>query len=322
MYDKQEIINYIKKEAYKIYIDKKVIQEKFNCSEKTSERIISSIKYKHMKQPLIEMMKDIELGMHSSEVALKYNCSTVNVNAFMRRHNITRCFNLPPLPRNLDYRLKNYSDINYFNKIDSSDKAYILGFIAADGCVTDKEIKIAIHSKDKDILQKIIKEVGLKNKTIRDSFSVNSFNNKPTTISIISFGTKEMRKDLNELGFDNRKTTSLKFPNIDKKYYLDFIRGYCDGDGSFGKDVNNRYSFSLEGTEKFLLHIKSFLEETYGVKFNSKLYKRFPTENCCLTLRASGKNNVIRLLDLLYKDSELYLDRKYNKYLEITKMRG
>lgn len=320
MYDKQEIINYIKLTAYKTYIDKKFIQEKFNCSEKTSERIISSIKYKHMKQPLIEMMKDIELGMHSSEVALKYNCSVVNVNAFMRRHGIKRCFTLTHLPRNLDYRLKNYSDINYFNKIDSSDKAYILGFIAADGCVTHKEIRIALHSKDKDILEKFIIIIGLKNKSVKTRLQNNSFNNKLSPISCISFGTKEMRKDLNELGFDNRKTASLKFPNIDKKYYLDFIRGYCDGDGSFTKDKNNRYSFSLEGTKSFLIYIKEFFEKEYDIKFSTNLYKRFNTESCCYTLRATGKNNVIKILDLLYNKSNLYLDRKYNKYLEITKM--
>ena len=59
MYDKNLIINYIKQNAYKKYIDKKIIQKEFNCSEKTSERILRSINYNHMKQSSIDMMKDM-----------------------------------------------------------------------------------------------------------------------------------------------------------------------------------------------------------------------------------------------------------------------
>lgn len=126
MYDKQAMIDYIKEEAYKTYIDKASVQERFNYSVRTSERVIRSIHYKHMQQHCIDMMKDIEGGVPSSELVV--------------------------------------------------------------------------------------------------------------------------------------------------------------------------------------------------VRFSKTLYKRFPTDNCCYTLKASGKSNVTHLLDLLYADSNLHLDRKYNKYLEITKM--
>ena len=311
MYDKNLIINYIKQNAYKKYIDKKIIQEEFNCSEKTSERILKSINYNHMKQSSINMMKDIEIGIPSPELIIKYDCTLVNLNSFIKRHKITKVY---------DYRLNNYSDINYFNKINTSKKAYILGFIAADGCVTNKEIKISLHSKDTEILEKFIFEIGLKNKEVKHYSVKNSFNQRLTPISTLSFGVKEMITDLQNLGFDNRKTVSLKFPDIEEQYYLDFIRGYCDGDGSFTRDKNNKYTFSLEGTELFLNFIKEYLSLTYNVKFNTKLYKRYDTENCCYTLKASGKNNVIKILDLLYKNSNLYLERKYNKYLNITKL--
>ena len=82
----------------------------------------------------------------------------------------------------------------------------------------------------------------------------------------------------------------------------------------------SKYTFSLEGTELFLNFIKEYLSLTYNVKFNTKLYKRYDTENCCYTLKASGKNKVIKILDLLNKNSNLYLERKYNKYLNITKL--
>lgn len=310
MYDKQIIINYIKNNAYKNYIDKKIIQCEFNCSDKTSERILKSIDFKHMNKDSINLMKDIESGLSVQECSHKYSCSDSNIKAFIKRHNINKIYN---------HRFNNYNDPYYFSNINTNNKAYILGFIAADGYVGNT-IKIGLHSKDREILEKIIIDVGIKNINIKDKLVFNSFNKKLTPISILSFGIKEMIFNLNNLGFNKNKTISFEFPNIEKQYYLDFIRGYVDGDGSFTRDKNNRYSFTLEGTKEFLLFIKKFFEDSYNIKFNTDLYKRFNTDNCCYTLRASGKNNVIKLLDLLYKDSELYLERKYNKYLEITKL--
>ena len=51
-------------------------------------------------------------------------------------------------------------DIHYFDKIDTEEKAYILGFLATDGCIAvtkngNKRIKITLKSSDKDILEKI-----------------------------------------------------------------------------------------------------------------------------------------------------------------------
>ena len=53
--------------------------------------------------------------------------------------------------------------------------------------------------------------------------------------------------------------------------------------------------------------------------FNSKISKRFDTKNCCYELKMSGKQNVIHLLSILYDNSSIYLDRKYNKYLDFIK---
>jgi hypothetical protein len=46
---------------------------------------------------------------------------------------------------------------NYFDVIDSHDKAYILGFLFADGCNNPKKytISISLQEEDKDILEKM-----------------------------------------------------------------------------------------------------------------------------------------------------------------------
>ncbi len=55
-------------------------------------------------------------------------------------------------------RKKIYNE-NYFETIDSEDKAYFLGFIFADGCVTNDskkyryQLTLKLHSKDVGILE-------------------------------------------------------------------------------------------------------------------------------------------------------------------------
>ena len=178
-------------------------------------------------------------------------------------------------------------------------------------------MKFSISSKDIDILNKI-KTVMNSESEIKSYKNYGSFINS-SDVSVFSISNQYLVKALRNLGFDSNKTTSCTFPNISEEFYLPFIRGYFDGDGSLTKYVANdgyeRYSCSICGTESFLLFVKNYLEQKYNCKFNSKLIKRFDTENCCYALAMSGKKNSIHFLNLLYKDSNISLDRKYNKYL-------
>lgn len=186
-------------------------------------------------------------------------------------------------------------------------------------------LKIHISEIDIDVIRKIkaamssdskIRHIPKTNRLVKGQV----WNCSPTVVFQIN--SKYLINSLRNLGFYNNKTTSLYFPSISEELYLPFIRGYFDGDGGISSYTPNdgymRYSCSVCGTESFLLFVKNYLEQKHNCKFNSKLYKRFDTENCCYTLTMSGKKNCIHFLNLLYKDSTIHLDRKYNKYLNIT----
>ena len=53
-----------------------------------------------------------------------------------------------------------------------------------------------------------------------------------------------------------------------------------------------------------------------GYKYNPKRNKRDNTYNI-----GSGTFNAIKIATELYKDATIYLDRKYNKYLEMIEWR-
>ena len=130
-----------------------------------------------------------------------------------------------------------------------------------------------------------------------------------------------MAEDLIKLGCTTNKTNSLKYPSYDivpKEFEKDFVRGCIDGDGSiiFFNNKKYRRTFGLAfcGTEDMCKHILKF----WG-KENLKLHKRYPekdTDNYQFNI--GGNYQTLRCLDILYKNATVYLDRKYERYLEIV----
>ena len=108
--------------------------------------------------------------------------------------------------------------------------AYVLGFFSADGYMTVNRRGgqfWCIQITDGEILRQIKKTIKSDHK-ISIRFSKNS-NEKD--LYRLQIGSIEMCDDLRKLGLGERKTKNLAIPNVPKKYFLDFVRGYFDGDG-------------------------------------------------------------------------------------------
>lgn len=117
-----------------------------------------------------------------------------------------------------------------FFKKWSSEMAYVLGFFAADGYITVNRRGgqfLGIQITDKNLLISIKKEMGSEHKIGKRD---RGGNKQPTYR--LQVGSIEMCDDLRGLGFCEKKVKRLKMPNIPKKYFSDFVRGYFDGDGN------------------------------------------------------------------------------------------
>ncbi len=124
-----------------------------------------------------------------------------------------------------------YKKVNKkFFKKWTPEMAYVLGFFMADGYVfTSKRggKYFAIQIKDKDLLFNIRFVLGSEHKITK------RIHNKDESIFYrFQVGSNEMYDDLGKLGIKERKTYRLKLPDIPKKYFGDFVRGYFDGDGN------------------------------------------------------------------------------------------
>ena len=193
---------------------------------------------------------------------------------------------------------------NFFETIDTEEKAYWLGFLYADGSIGDKKntIEISLQSSDYHHLEKFNESIdGAPDKHIyRDKVRCR-----------ICYSNKKTKNDLIKLGCTPKKSLTLTFPNqeqVPDEFLYDFIRGYVDGDGSVminTKGTNGR--LSLLGTKEF---IEGLLIRTgwkpMTIQHPSGIY----------AIEWGGQYN-INYLNQLYANANIYLDRKYQKYLEI-----
>ena len=56
--------------------------------------------------------------------------------------------------------------------------------------------------------------------------------------------------------------------------------------------------------------MKDYIEKTLNIHVQEYYHRNHITYN----IRVAGRNQVKKLLDFLYQDAELYLERKYNLY--------
>lgn len=205
---------------------------------------------------------------------------------------------------------KYIADYNIFENIDNKEKAYWLGFIAADGCNYTREnnSSIIINISEKDIghLEKF-KEFCNTNAKITKHTQYKGYSKNSLMCKIV-LNSKKMSQDLIDKGVVPRKSLILKPPKIDKEFYLPFILGYFDGDGSIYKTNQNNYGISIEGTKEILEWINNQLNIT------NKLEKRYNNSKNNYCIRCGGTKKVYNIMNKLYSSSPVCLDRKYKIY--------
>ena len=196
---------------------------------------------------------------------------------------------------------------NYFSRISNSEKAYWLGFLYADGCVSDQnQISISIQESDKEHLEKFKEDIGAINNRILSVKSHNKFG------WYFTIRDSKMASDLKKLGCIPRKSLVLIFPKeeqVPKEYLFDFIRGYFDGDGTISFDHRNekpQIRFGFCGTKEFLTSLLEIL--------NWNVCLRKISENNTYTISRSGNKVGKTFFEKIYNNPTRYLTRKYNLY--------
>ena len=220
---------------------------------------------------------------------------------------------------------KHFFDENYFEKIDTEEKAYWLGFIAADGSIVKSSeynsyrLYINLSHEDYGHLEKFKNAIGAYDIELQKYTSTSGFcNPNGTTTSRIVLNSMKLCMDLAKYHIHQRKSYDVEMPDIENDLIPHYLRGLFDGDGSYycKYDIkNNRYRYSFEivgASEKLLMQVQKYL---LSMDIKTNVYHR--KESNSIRLMSGSKQEILKLIDLLYSNAHIYLDRKYEKINEI-----
>lgn len=215
-----------------------------------------------------------------------------------------------------------YFNENFFENIDCEEKAYWLGFLAADGYVNNKRgsFNLSLSEKDKEHLIKFKNSLE-SNHPIYDFVVKRGENN--FLYSKITIHSKKTCQDLINQNVFQKKSLTLLPPNIKDEFKIHYIRGYFDGDGGINfHKVKNRKNIlqaaiSFTSTKEVLDFIQTEIQKHININFI--IQKRMKDDKNNYTLYYSGNVNVLRLCEVLYKNSKIFLKRKWERYKVLEK---
>ena len=216
---------------------------------------------------------------------------------------------------------------DFFEKIDSEEKAYVLGFIAADGAVQPQanKIKIDLKSVDEDILLKIQKAMGHHNKLSHYINKNRTFEDKTKfydcPISRLVINSKKIVEDIQKYGVGPKKsnTLNIRFDLIPDEFFFDFLRGYFDGDGCLSFSREKKYTdLNFTSSTIVCIKLKEIIKDKMG-EDRFYLYHRRKENLQNATIICTKTYFIVDLLKKMYNNSTIYLDRKHKKYLDFLK---
>lgn len=196
---------------------------------------------------------------------------------------------------------------NYaFDKIDTKEKAYTLGFILADGAISDVNTEISVAIQDKSIVEFIARIIG--GNVIYD-YTFNKATRR--------FPRARLSKKITDITkfLGGQKKQDRHFPIVKKDMEKYLILGLFDADGcitwGYRKDKDRLWQkINITSSLKILTGVQQYLLK----KLNISTIIR-PKKDCdCYLIEFSNKEDVLKFIRHIYSDSDfIILKRKYLK---------
>lgn len=255
----------------------------------------------------------LEDNLTPYQIGEKFNSKRYQINYILKKHGIQKSIS--------ESKRKYTLNESYFDEIDTPNKAYILGFLYADGYNNriNNSVVLSLSKEDREILEKISEEVG-SNKPLFESDYVNKNDGTERHMLILTMASKHMCEALEKWGLTQNKTFTIDFPDFLREDLIPhFVRGYFDGDGCACSTTDKgrpRFQITLMSSTQFCNGLVDYLE-TQNIHFhiNQPLQKSEKNK----VVRSGNNKELPKFINLIYKDADLYLNRKRNKcyaYLE------
>lgn len=246
------------------------------------------------------LINEYKNGDTLQQIAKRHGVSKSTIVAYLEERNIER---------HRPYRTIYDLDEHYFDDVDTPEKAYIIGLLAADGNVFKNSITLSLQEGDKHILEDVNRCLGSNRPLHYVKMPVGK--NK-WTLNIVN---KYMAQSLKDLGIVENKSLILEFPEcITDELLPHFLRGLLDGDGTIG---SSRYTVGYTGTKMLLFTIAEKIERILDIHFYPR--KEHCNNDVTYSIGIYKQDHCIRFLNYIYNNSTIHLNRKfalYQKYVD------
>lgn len=293
-------------EMYKTMADKEIALL-YGCSTNVVKRWRRTLHIKGIRRhgagigaprqynrPTKDKLRALTETKTDQEIAVAYGCSRTAVRKWRVSYGLqktTTVYRRRPWACNLDE--------DFFEKIDTEQKAYILGLLATDGCVANgkshsNRVFLSLQAGDEHILQEVLLAMR----------STSRIHNRPKgnfpgsgPMKYIAVSSRKLVADLATWGIVPRKSHILTYANVPVRLESHYVRGLFDGDGSLHPKI-----FYFLGTEALIDGIAAAIKRHTGVVLQKRKAGRL--------YRCSGYKGSRKVLHWLYEKSTMFLRRK------------
>lgn len=317
--DNPEIIEKVIKLYESPYYSARRIGDELGIYEKTIVKILKRNNIKITYKKLIDENSETSFYGVNYEEAMEYfkdhtyeeTAEKFNCSKWLIWHTANRlnCINKKP----------NYSyNVDFFNEIDTHEKAYILGILATDGNTFKGITSLHLKYDDVDLLEDIMRLISQDKKVL-------FYETKGRKIATLTITNQQITDRLIELGIVPQKTFKLKVePWMTGEFCNSVIGGMIAGDGSIGflwdkgemkKPMSAWVSFI--GIKEICEFVADSFEKYLGIKkpkFHvAHNYEDHPTKKSIYTISFRAEQDIKKILLWIFKDSKLVMNRKFEK---------
>lgn len=266
--------------------------------------------HKHWTEEELDLLRKLYPDFLEVEIAKHIAKSPAAIKGKAARLHLTRSNSFISSARkkarelNTKVSIRTYEfNDSFFNSIDTEVKAYILGFIWADGFVikNGQGFGIGLSGKDMEHLVKIRDAMGT-------NYPVREYRDEKYIKCRLDIRSVTATSDLVKTGICCTKTYSQNTPmGIPSNMMRHFIRGFFDGDGSVKGKTKMNSQMSFAATQSMCNFLKEhLLSGSITKKVNSDI---------CFSYDLSGAKQLQRVFSYLYDGATIYLERKYNRFI-------
>lgn len=311
-FSQEQIDNII--DMYKNNIDIDTIIAKYNTDEHCVREVLKSNQVDRQYNKFADELNKRLIYLYDVK---KYVQSRICYDLLVSEVGIKKILNRNGIKKRTpsEYNKKYARNSNYFDVIDTENKAYFLGLLYADGnnCSPHNSITLSLQEEDGYLIEQFKNEIGYEGPIHYDR--LHDKNPRHKNQVRITLNDEHMSRQLYNLGIVDNKSLILKFPTFLRDDLLrHFIRGFFDGDGGvYHYERLSKMSTNTTSTLEFLTAIRNIMS-SFGCKSNITHPKRYLNHNTYVLLTC-GNVSSLRYLSWMYEDCEIKMLRKYNVYL-------